>query len=148
MRPKRGATFRFLVPQEQRSGFNHRDRGAEACERLSQLDANRAPAKDRQGRRKLSWNRGVTVGPVGNGVEPWYRRNRRGAAVGDHHCAACDDLLVSNGDGAQVGEPSVTAKQCGAGALDRRCGTPVVEVACHPQHTCGDFWEVDGPFHT
>ena len=53
VRPERGSGLRFLEAKERRSGFDHGHPGAEAGEGLPQLDADGAPAEDRQRGRQL-----------------------------------------------------------------------------------------------
>ena len=61
-----------------------------------------------------------------------------GAAVGDHDGAARHKLLQANRR-AQVREYPFASKEPRFGRLHRRGRPAVVEVACHPQHACGDF---------
>ena len=147
MWPERDSRLWFLEAKKPRSGFDHGDPATETRERLPQLDANGAAAEDRQRHRQLPRDRRLAVGPELDGVQARDGRDRRGAAVGDDHRAPRDELLASNRDRAQVRQCPFTAKEPGAGRLHRGGRPAVVEVACHPQHACGDFGKVDGPFH-
>ena len=119
-------------------------RRAKACPSSTPM----APAaEDRQRRRQLPRNRRLAVGPELDGVQAGDGRDRRGAAVGDHHGAARDELLASDRDRAQVRQCPFASKEPGPGRLHRGGRPAVVEVACHPQHACRDLGKVDGPFH-
>ena len=100
VRPQRCAGLGFLEAKERRSRLDHGHSGAEAREGLSELDADGAPAEDRQRGRQLLRNRRLAVGPELDGVQARDRWDRRGAAVGDHDRATRDQLLASNRDGA------------------------------------------------
>ena len=145
MWPERGSGLWLLEAKERRSGFDQGHLGAEACEGLPQLHANGARAEYRQRRRQLTRNRCLAIGPEVNGVQAGDRRDRRGAAVGDHDGATRDELLASNRDRAQVRQSSFASKEPGAGRLHRGSRPAVVEVACHPQHAFGDLGKVDRP---
>src|SRR6266404_9540938 len=132
MWPQRSSRLWLLEAKERWSGFDHGDPGAEAREGLSELDADGAAAEDRQRRRQLSRNRRLAVGPELDGVETWDGWDRRGAAIGDHHGAAGDQLLASNRDRAQVNKRPFTAKELRPGRPQRGGRPAVVEVAGHP----------------
>src|SRR4030095_4035546 len=91
--------FSFARESKERwSGFDDVHSAAEAAKGLSELDADGASAEDRERHWQLRRNRCLAIGPEVDGVEAGYRRDRRGAAVGDHHGAARDELLASNRD--------------------------------------------------
>src|SRR5918996_5449608 len=94
VRPERGPGLWFLEAKERRSGFDHAHLGAEACERLPELDAYGAPAEDRQRSRQLLRNRRLAIGPEIDSVQARDRRGRRGGALGDHDGAAWGELLT------------------------------------------------------
>src|SRR5439155_24635465 len=100
--PQRSARLRLLEAQERWSGFDDVHSAAKAGKGLSELDADGAPAEDRERHWQLPRNRSLAVGPEIHAVEAVDRWDRRGAAVGDHHGATRDELLVSDGDSTQV----------------------------------------------
>jgi len=146
VRPERGSSLWILETKEPRSGFDHDHLRTEACECLPQLYANSAPAEDCERCRQLPRNRRLAIGPEINGVQAGNRRDRRGAAGGDHDGPTRVELLASNDDRAQTVEFPFTSKEPGSGCFERGSRPAVIEVACHPQHACRDLGEVDRPF--
>src|SRR5262245_20693482 len=102
MRPQRFTYLRLLEAEEHRSGFDDVHPAAKAGEGLSELDADGPASEDCERHWQLSWNRGLTVRPEVDRVEAGDRWDRRGAAVGDHHGAACHQLLASHPDRARI----------------------------------------------
>jgi len=147
VRPERGSRLGFLQAEERRSGFDHGDSAAKACEGLPEFDPDRAAAEDGDGDGQLPRNRGLAIGPELDGVEAGNRWNDRRAAVGDHHGTARDELLGSHRDSARVCQGPFAAKQSRPARCHRGGWPAVVEAACHPPRAFGDFGKVDGPFH-
>ena len=86
-------------------------RRAKACPSSTPM----APAaEDRQRGRQLPRNRRLAIGPELDGVQARDGWDRRGAAVGDHHGAARDELLASDLDRAQVRQPPFASNEPGA----------------------------------
>src|SRR5215813_11459511 len=59
----------FLEAEKRLTRFDDRHSAAEACERLPELHANRAAAKNRKRDGQFSWNRRLPVRPVVDGFE-------------------------------------------------------------------------------
>src|SRR6185436_8383959 len=67
VRPERSARFRLLEAEERWSGFDDVHSAAEAGKGLSELDAYRASAEDRERYGQLPRNRCLSVGPEVHG---------------------------------------------------------------------------------
>src|SRR2546423_9450177 len=96
MRPERRACLRLLESEKRRPGLDQGDLATEARERLAEFDADGASAEDRQRHRQFLRNRPLTVGPEIDAVGTRDGRDGCGAAVGDDHGAAREELLVAN----------------------------------------------------
>ena len=147
MRPERRACLRLLESEKRRPGLDQGDLATEARERLAEFDADGASAEDRQRHRQFRRNRRLTVGPEIDAVQARDGRDRCGAAIGDDHGAAREDLLVANLHRPLIDQFAFASHEPGSGRLHRGGRTAVVEVARHPQHACGHFRKVDGPVH-
>src|SRR5688572_1943225 len=113
------ARLRLFVTQERWSGFDDVHSGAETGKGLPKLDADGAAAEDRQRYWQRRRNRSLAAGPEVDGLEARDSWDRRGAAVGDHHGAARDEVLVSDRDRARVRQLSFATKEPGPSGLHR-----------------------------
>ena len=145
--PQRRARLGLLEAKEHGAGFDDVHSAAKTRKGLSKLDADGASAEDRERHRQIPRNRCLAVGPEVDGVEARNSWDSRGAAVGDHHGATRHELLVSDGDGAQVRQFPFASKEPGSSRFHRGGRPAVVEVACHPQYACRNLREVDTPLH-
>ena len=145
VRQQRSARFRLLEAEETGPRLHDRDLGAEPGERLGKLHAHGPATQHDQPLWQLARDGRLAVGPEVDLVQTFDRRDRRGAAVGDHHRAPCCELVATHLDRAQVDELSLAADELGTGRLQRRRRTRVVEVPRHPQHALGNLREVDVP---
>jgi len=110
-----GPGLRLFQTEESRPCLDDRHLGAKASESLAQLQPDGSASEDRERDRQLAGQCRLTVRPVLDGIEAGNRRNRRCAAVGDHHSLARDIALAGDLDGFVIDQLAVAAHQRRAG---------------------------------
>ena len=120
--------------------------GAEACEGLPELDADRAPAEDRQ-------RPGSSLGIAACRLVQNSTLSSAGIAgmaavlpLAITKTTRAIELLASDVDSAQVRQLAFTSKEPRSRCFHRRGGPAVIEIARHRPHAFGDLGEVDSPF--
>ena len=99
------------------AGSDERDRGAQACDRLRHLDADRPGAEDEQPARDLGEGRGLAARPDSLELaQPGDRRDERIRAGGDHDVLGRVGLAADR-NGMRAGETPFPAQHLDAGAL-------------------------------